>query len=190
MATGFEPSRAKRPRRDAARPRLSVIQGGRRRKGSGNGAFVAWLAALSLATFTAVFLWSGRHAQAIPLSPRAEPERARFSECAGRQRVTCVVDGDTIWYRGTKIRIADINAPEVSDPHCAYEARLGAQATRRLTALLNAGPFTLAPVERAYDKYGRRLLVVTRGGRSLGDALVAEGLAERWRGFRRNWCAG
>lgn len=115
-------------------------------------------------------------------------ESARFARCDGPDRTTCVVDGDTIWYRGEKIRIADINTPEVSEPDCAYEAQLGEQATARLTALLNAGPFTLEPVDRAQDSYGRSLYVITRAGQSLGAALVAEGLAEEWQGYRRDWC--
>ena len=102
--------------------------------------------------------------------------------------MTCVVDGDTFWYRGEKIRIADINTPEIGSPACAAEARLGAAATRRLGQLLNAGRFSLEPVERAKDRYGRSLRVVTRGGRSLGRALEAEGLAEPWRGRRGDWC--
>ena len=48
-------------------------------------------------------------------------EVASFTQCAGPARVTCVVDGDTFWYRGLKIRIADINAPELSSPSCAHE---------------------------------------------------------------------
>ena len=115
-------------------------------------------------------------------------ESAQFARCDGPVRSTCVVDGDTIWYRGEKIRIADINAPEVSEPDCADEAELGDQATTRLTALLNAGPFTLEPVERTEDDFGRSLYVITRGGESLGAALVAEGLAEEWQGVRRDWC--
>jgi micrococcal nuclease len=126
------------------------------------------------------------------LSPAHDHEVARFARCAGPVRVTCVVDGDTFWYRGAKIRVADINAPEVSAPRCAAEARLGARATRRLAALLSAGPFTLQPADRARDSYGRRLFTVTRGGESLGAALEAEGLAEHWRGpgrdWRSNWC--
>jgi endonuclease YncB( thermonuclease family) len=103
-------------------------------------------------------------------------------------RVSCVVDGDTFWYRGAKIRIADINAPEVSTPHCAAEARLGARATTRLAELLNAGAFTLEPTDRAHDSYGRKLFTVTRAGASLGASLEAEGLAEHWRGYRGDWC--
>ena len=38
-------------------------------------------------------------------------ESARFTLCASGPRTNCVVDGDTIYYRGTKIRIADIDTP-------------------------------------------------------------------------------
>ncbi|WP_298190400.1 thermonuclease family protein [Novosphingobium sp.] len=117
-------------------------------------------------------------------------EAAAFTRCEGRERVTCIVDGDTFWYRGLKIRIADINAPELGHPSCAYEARLAESATRRLTDLLNAGPFTLAVEGRETDRYGRALRVVLRGGRSLGEVLEREGLAEHWQGRRGDWCAG
>ena len=116
-------------------------------------------------------------------------EQARFDLCQPGPRVTCVVDGDTFWYAGTKIRIADINTPETSQPGCAAEAALGARATRRLVQLLNAGPFTLQVQGRATDRYGRALRVVTRRGSSLAETLVAEGLAERWTGRRGDWCA-
>lgn len=117
-------------------------------------------------------------------------ERANFGLCSGAVRSTCVVDGDTIWYRGTKIRIADLDTPEVSKPGCANEAMLGRKATLRLQALLNAGPFNLEPnaFGPSVDKYGRRLMLVTRGGESLGAVLVDEGLAEAWGGPRRAWC--
>jgi endonuclease YncB( thermonuclease family) len=124
---------------------------------------------------------------AVPLAP-ADREAAHFAPCAGPVRVSCVVDGDTFWYRGARIRVADINAPETGEPRCPREAALADRATRRFTALLNAGRFTLAPIARATDVYGRRLFVVTRAGASLGLALVSEGLAERWKGYRGDWC--
>lgn len=100
-----------------------------------------------------------------------------------------MVDGDTFYLRGEKIRIADINAPEVADPKCAAEAELGARATRRLQALLNAGPFSLrAWGDADRDQYGRQLRVVSRDGKSLGTILVAEGLARPWTGRRGSWC--
>lgn len=113
---------------------------------------------------------------------------ARFPLCGGGFRQTCVVDGDTFWLSGTKYRIADIDTPEVTGFACPAEQRLAAAATRRLGALLGAGPFTLAPVERDEDVYGRKLRLVLRNGRSLGEVLVAEGLAHRWEGGKRGWC--
>jgi len=113
---------------------------------------------------------------------------AVFALCADGPRTTCVVDGDTFWLDGQKVRIADINAPETHPAGCPAEQSLGERATRRLVALLNAGPFELAIEGRVSDRYGRALRVVRRGGRSLGGQLVAEGLAEPWKGRRSEWC--
>lgn len=114
---------------------------------------------------------------------------AAFVFCAQGPRTTCVVDGDTFWLNGEKVRIADINAPETSGAACPAEAAQGEAAKRRLLSLLNAGPFDLIVQGRAQDRYGRLLRTVTRGGRSLGGMLVAEGLAEPWQGKRGDWCA-
>lgn len=57
-----------------------------------------------------------------------------------------------------------------------------------MIVLLNAGGFSLGPVDRDEDRYGRKLRIVTRQGESLGMTLVDEGLAERWGGRRGNWC--
>jgi micrococcal nuclease len=121
--------------------------------------------------------------------PRVDMVAAQgFAACAGSVRLSCVVDGDTFWLDGTKIRIADINTPEVGSPSCAEEAALGRQATRRLIELLSAGPFSLQSVDRDEDQYGRKLRIVERDGRSVGQVLVAEGLAHEWRGRRESWC--
>ncbi|MDG5747812.1 thermonuclease family protein [Qipengyuania sp. XHP0207] len=115
---------------------------------------------------------------------------AQFPLCASSPRVTCVVDGDTIWLDGTKIRIADIDTPEVSRPRCPREARLGELATLRMQALLNRGAFALraAPSGHDEDRFGRKLRVVSRDGESLGVMLVRDGLARPWGGKRRSWC--
>ena len=73
-------------------------------------------------------------------------------------------------------------------PKCVSEAALGRQATLRLLELMNAGPFELVGGGRDTDRYGRKLRVIERGGRSVGDTLIAEGLARRWDGARRSWC--
>ena len=111
-----------------------------------------------------------------------------FVPCAQALAPNCVIDGDTIRYRGTKIRLEDIDAPEVFSPRCASEAARGRQASERLLALLNAGPFELVAGGRDEDRYGRKLRVIARDGRSLGATLVTEGLARPWDGARRSWC--
>jgi micrococcal nuclease len=113
---------------------------------------------------------------------------ARFGLCHSGGGTNCVVDGDTFWVGGERIRIADIDAPETHPSRCAEEARLGNAATRRLHALLNQGPVALEIEGRDTDRYGRKLRIVTREGRSLGDQLVSEGLARPWTGRRQPWC--
>jgi len=113
---------------------------------------------------------------------------ATFSICGEARRATCVVDGDTFWHLRVKIRIADIDAPELSPPHCETERMKGEAAKRRLLDLLNAGPFSLVAADRDEDRLGCKLRVVRRAGHSLGATLIAEGLARPWGGPRRNWC--
>lgn len=118
----------------------------------------------------------------------SDRDAARFGMCHAGGGSNCVVDGDTIYYRGVKIRIADIDTPETHQPRCPAEAALGARATQRLHALVNAGSFTLESVDRDEDRFGRKLRVLTRGGESLGGVLVEEGLARWYRGGRQPWC--
>lgn len=130
-------------------------------------------------------------ANSLPLassSPEPDTLSARFPICGGGQRVTCVVDGDTFWLNRQKIRIADIDTPELSPPRCEAERVRGEAAKRRLGELLNAGAFSLVAGDRDEDQYGRKLRTVTRNGASIGDTLVAEGLARRWDGARHPWC--
>lgn len=138
-------------------------------------------------------LFSGELGALAPAAPAAllasaDTERATFGLCVRGAGSNCVIDGDTFRYRGAIVRIADIDTPEVRNFQCAAEKARGDAATRRLHALLNAGPFTLQRIARDTDVYGRKLRVVTRAGDSLGMVLVAEGLAHVWGGGKRGWC--
>lgn len=127
----------------------------------------------------------------LALAAGAAPAKAapKFTLCPHGGGMNCVVDGDTIWLDGTKIRVADIDAPETHPPHCPQEAQLGQAATLRLQALLNAGPITLRAIKRDTDRYGRKLRLLMRDGQSLGMALVREGLARPYQGGpRQPWC--
>ena len=148
---------------------------------------------LALLTFFAIWL--------VPdyLMPRSMPmnlssststdtQSAVFGYCHNGGGFNCVVDGDTIWLSGQKIRIADIDTPETHPARCVEEQRLGDAATRRLQELMNAGPFSLESIDRDTDRYGRSLRIVTREGESVGGVLVNEGLARWYDGGRRSWC--
>ena len=123
-------------------------------------------------------------ASAQPSSSASET----FSMCNGGHRITCVVDGDTFWFRGEKIRIADIDTPELSPPRCERERERGLVAKQRLLDILNSGPLSFKIGAREEDRFGRKLRIVYRDRRSVGDILVAEGLARKWEGSRRSWC--
>jgi endonuclease YncB( thermonuclease family) len=115
--------------------------------------------------------------------------RASFGFCHVGGGANCVVDGDTFWMSGEKIRIADIDTPETHPARCPREAELGAAATRRLHALLNGGAVTLESAGRDADRYGRKLRLVAVDGRGVGGTLIAEGLARPYEGGRRaGWC--
>ena len=130
---------------------------------------------------------------AVSLVPPVEAAQStvttKFAKCSTRARKNCVVDGDTLWINGEKVRVADIDAPEISTPKCPSELALGNRATRRLIELVDEGPFQLQSWPgRDTDRYGRKLRVLVRDGRSLGDRLVSEGLVRTWSGRREPWC--
>lgn len=110
---------------------------------------------------------------------------AALAVCAPGPRHHCVHDGDTVWIEGEKIRIADIDTPELNGD-CDYERDLAIKARHRLVELLNASPFIIK--RNGNDRYGRTLAILHRSGRSIGDQLVAEGLARAWSGRRELWC--
>lgn len=146
-----------------------------------------------LATFAVGLTWTN-WPQAQEASADKDYEAAQFASqprfpiCCDGTRINCVVDGDTFWFEGERVRVADIDTPEMQG-RCPYESQLALRARDRLRALLNEGSFDLRPIgTRNVDQYGRLLRVVVRNGRSLGDTLVSEGLARTWTGRREPWC--
>jgi len=103
-----------------------------------------------------------------------------------------VTDGDTFSLDGEKIRIANIDAPEIHRAQCDAERRLGLVARRRLAQLLEGGAFEILRGDpetgRKIDRYGRTLATIRRGGRDVGEILIEDGLARPWAGRRQPWC--
>lgn len=114
--------------------------------------------------------------------------RATFGYCKWGGGTDCVVDGDTFYLNGAKVRIADIDAPETHDYHCRSELELGEHAARELQALLNSGAVTMTSIDRDRDVYGRLLRNVSVNGRDVGATLISDGLARAYGGGRRSWC--
>ncbi len=109
--------------------------------------------------------------------------------CGGSARVTCIVDGDTLWLDGTKIRIANIDAPEI-DARCTREKQLALDAKAKLRSLLSGRAFTVRASGK--DRYGRTLATLSTDRGDVGEALVGSQLAVSWAGKKADaadWCA-
>ena len=110
--------------------------------------------------------------------------QSRFPICRGPVRENCVVDGDTFWMDGEKIRIVSLDTPEM-EGRCDYESDLAVRARDRLQELLNDGDVALD--RGGVDRYGRTLAIVIVG-EPVDEVLIRGGLARPWSGRRRPWC--
>ncbi|MGO4450427.1 thermonuclease family protein [Phyllobacterium sp. TAF24] len=102
-----------------------------------------------------------------------------------------VIDGDTValpcqpesgFARGCaeKVRLKDIDTPEVSHPTCEFELQKGLEAKARLRELMSD---EVISVKRSgeIDRYGRTLgWLVLSDGSDIGSILLQEKLALKW----------
>jgi len=111
-----------------------------------------------------------------------------IEKCGSGQRYTCVVDGDTIWLEGEKVRIMGYDTPEPQTNICggSKEVRLANQASARLVQLLSQDGITIE--RHGSDRYNRTLAIVRIAGVDVGDILVKEGLARYWPDGPEFWC--
>ena len=115
--------------------------------------------------------------------------------------VTEVVDGDTVWVKAriwigqdvtTKVRLAGIDAPEISRPRakCAAEIAKGEEARAYLQSLIGGREVSLHEV--VPDKFGNRVdarivLVEQRVKIDVSSRMVEKNLAVAW-GEASPWC--
>lgn len=124
-----------------------------------------------------------------PIATRAERVTGVFTRCGQGSSPACVVDGDTLRLGDRRVRLIGIDAPELTDARCPGERALAERAADRLLVLVNSGEFDLIGHRfHRTDHYGRDLRLARRGGVSLGQTLVDEGLARRYFGAKRAWC--
>lgn len=125
---------------------------------------------------------------ALPAEEKLPPFAGKWFICT-TQTDYCVLDGSTILYAGRKVRLADIDAPSIMEARCDAERSRGGDAKLRLREILNEGDVTLVAAKgTAGGKDGATPHVILRGGRSIGETLVREGLARPFTGQHRSWC--
>jgi len=107
--------------------------------------------------------------------------------CAPGPRDNCVVDGDTFWLAGERVRIVNVDTAEINGK-CPDERKRALAARDRLQSLLSEGSIVLVREGADRDRYGRLLRRVLVNGRDVGERLIAESHARRWDGKRRSWC--
>lgn len=118
----------------------------------------------------------------------AEAQSQEFKYCSNSKRVTCVVDGDTIWLNGEKLRLKDFDTPEPRTNVCGgnFEKELAKKASARLMELLNSNSWTMEKFGK--DRYGRTLTTIRIDGVDVGDILIKEKLARAWPDGHEFWC--
>lgn len=126
-----------------------------------------------------------------PLDVVSQPVDSIYAKPKGDWQLY-VIDGDTIWLNREKIRIANIDTPEIGEAKCDSELARGLEAKAALKALLNGREIIITRGDpkngRMIDKYGRTLALVSVDGKDVGETLVRLHHARPWTGKRRPWC--
>jgi len=120
----------------------------------------------------------------VKVFPPHQSAPEQLARCVGAIRITCVIDGDTFWWKREKIRIENIDAPELTGM-CAGEPMKAERAAERLTQLLGG---RVELVRNGRDNYGRTLARVEVDGDDVGEQMVREGLARAWPDGPKAWC--
>ena len=119
------------------------------------------------------------------------------------RRLACIelyaTDGDSITCDGTNMRdmgdgapfVSGYDTPETYRSKCDAELQLGEVAKRRMNELLKTPGIQVIDSGRFDKTSSRRPLVWVKlpNGRTIGNILIAEGLARRWSpGYKADWC--
>lgn len=97
-------------------------------------------------------------------------------------------DGDTISYRGMRIRLLGFDTPEI-DGKCPAEIAKARAAKRALEGLIAGAEIIDVRFRGDMDRYGRRLAWLILDGEDVAHAMIASGLAREYHGGpRQGWC--
>ncbi len=102
-----------------------------------------------------------------------------------------VIDGDTVRFRGERLRLLVIDAPEISTPRCPAEYQAGVAARNELSDFMFGRLVTVLYSGRR-DVFGRPLVRLSVGGKDAGKHLLSQSLAVRYAWGKRiskiYWC--
>lgn len=90
-----------------------------------------------------------------------------------------VVDGDTVWFRGERLRLLVIDAPEISAPRCAAEYAAGIEARNALSDFI-FGRLVTVHYSGRRDVYARPLVRLSVDGQDAGSHMLSRNLAVRY----------
>lgn len=103
-----------------------------------------------------------------------------------------VIDGDTVAIGSERVRLSNLDSPEMPGrAKCPYEGRQAVAARERLSQVIHAPGAVITlhrDSKRSRDRYGRTLARLAVGGVDVADGLIAEGLARPWKGRSSDWC--
>ncbi len=115
--------------------------------------------------------------------------KGQFFYCGRSGLNNCIAESGVFWHDKTAVRLADVRVPSAESAKCDAERQRGFRAKVRLRELLDAGPFDLVLSDSGdREQAGAKLRVAMRGGKSIGDQLVREGLAQPKGGAFTSWC--
>ena len=194
------PVTSRPPRRSKPRSPLRTIRKARRSMRE-----AIWIVAAIGGLFVAVI--GGFDSSTGPHSDRVTSSLGNGGPLIYSAKDFNITDGDTVQLYGARkgTRLVGFNTPETYKPQCNRELALGKQATARLADLVRSSDrVELRLVACACPSgtqgtnacnYGRSCGMLTVNGRDVGDILVKEGLAARFRCGRtscpplpRPWC--
>lgn len=101
-----------------------------------------------------------------------------------------MIDGDTVKWRGERVRLVGFDTPEIFSPRCAVEKRWGLRAKSELARLIAAAGAAELIVSPRRDRHGRLLASLRLDGVDAAVTMVHAGLAVIYDGGRRrDWCS-
>lgn len=169
-----------------ARPKVLQLDPSRRRRARWQARGVPRFAGLAVAC---VAVFGGTVAAGLAWPVHGGDAYVDGSRTA---QIARVIDGDTVVTAdGEHVRILNIDTAEMPPrSRCEAEERLSLAARARLAEMVASGGSVVLASDggRDRDRYGRQLRLVRINGRDVGDTLIAEGLAQRWRGRKATWC--